>query len=438
MIGVIRQFAASEVYGKLKTYGTLVTIVGSAQVLIQIFAFVSGILIIRTLPTSEYALYTLANTMLGTMTVLADGGIAMGVMSQGGKVWLDRQKLGSVLSTGFYLRKRFAVVSLAIAIPILMYLLRHHDASWLMTGLIVVAIIPAFLMSLSGELLEIAPKLTQDIKPLQKIQIGTNIRRLILLVTTLFIFPWAVVAILASGFPQIWANLKLRKISVSYAEPDQIRDPAVEKEILKLVKKLLPGALYYCLAGQVTIWLISIFGTTSAVAQAGALGRISVMLTLFSVLFGTLVAPRFARLTNSKQVLLPKYLLIQSGVLALCICIISVVYLFPSQILWVLGTGYADLKIELILSILGSCLSLMAGISYSLYANRGWAMNPLFIIPFNIAIIAVGAVLINVSTLKGILLLNIFISTIEIAVSVAYTIIKIAKIKPEITDTDLS
>jgi len=434
MIGVIRQVAASEVYGKLKTYGALVTIVGSAQVLIQILAFVSGILIIRTLPTSEYALYTLANTMLGTMTVLADGGIAMGVMSQGGKVWHDKQKLGSVLATGLYLRKKFAVVSLIIAMPILVYLLRHHNASWLMTVLIVIAIIPAFLMSLSGELLEIAPKLTQDIKPLQKIQIGTNIRRLILIVSTLFVFPWAFIAVLASGIPQVWANLKLRKISVAYAEPDQISDPVVEKEILKLVKKLLPGALYYCLAGQVTIWLISIFGTTSAVAQAGALGRISVMLTLFSVLFGTLIAPRFARLANAKHILLPKYLMIQLGLALMCMCIIGIVYLFPTQILWVLGKGYVNLKTELILSILGSCLSLMAGIAFSLYANRGWAMNPLFIIPFNIAIIVVGALLINISTLKGILTLNIFISTIEILVSVTYTLIKIIKLKPALAE----
>jgi hypothetical protein len=44
-----------------------------------------GILIIRLLPV-EYAFYTLANTMHRTMTVLADGGITTGVMSQVGKV----------------------------------------------------------------------------------------------------------------------------------------------------------------------------------------------------------------------------------------------------------------------------------------------------------------------------------------------------------------
>lgn len=72
-------------------WAKLIAITGSAQVMVQAIGFISGILVIRLLPTHEYALYTLANTMLGTMTLLADGGIATGVMSQGGKVWQDKQ-----------------------------------------------------------------------------------------------------------------------------------------------------------------------------------------------------------------------------------------------------------------------------------------------------------------------------------------------------------
>src|SRR5690349_4585514 len=76
----------------------LVTITGGAQALVQGAGLICGILIIRLLPTNEYAFYTLANTMLGTMTVLADGGISTGVMAQGGKVWQSKAELGTVLS----------------------------------------------------------------------------------------------------------------------------------------------------------------------------------------------------------------------------------------------------------------------------------------------------------------------------------------------------
>src|SRR5438270_1038562 len=108
-------------YTRAIEWGKLIALTGSAQILVQGLGFICGIFIIRMLPTKEYALYTLANTMLGTMTILADGGIATGVMFRGGRVWNDRQKLGKVLATGLDLRKKFAIGSLLIALPVLFY-----------------------------------------------------------------------------------------------------------------------------------------------------------------------------------------------------------------------------------------------------------------------------------------------------------------------------
>jgi len=429
MRALIRRTYLNINFTKLLEWGKLVTLVGSAQVIVQGLGFISGILILRRLPTNEYALYTLANTILGAMTVLADGGIAIGVMSQGGKVWQEKKLLGAVISTGLVLRRKFAIGSLIVAMPILIVLLRRHDATWLMTGLIILSIIPAFTMALSGELLEIAPKLNQDIPPLQKISVAFNVQRLALLTLTLFIFPWAFVAVLAAGIPQFWVNLRLRKVTARYADREQKPDPVVQKVILSQVKRLLPGSIYFCLSGQITIWLISIFGTTKAVAQVGALGRLSMMLTVVSILFGTLVYPRFARLPKISKVVLGKYVQILIGLFALCGAIVGLVALFPSQVLWILGKSYSDLQSEIVLSVTGSCLALIAGIVYSLYANRGWAMNPIFIIPFNIGVIVLGALILDISTLRGIFTFNIFVSTIEIIVTVGYTLIKIFRLK---------
>jgi hypothetical protein len=81
-------------YDTVVSWGKLISITGSVQLILQALGFASGILIIRLLPVQEYAFYTLANTMLGTMTVLSDGGISAGVMAQGGRVWKDKEKLG--------------------------------------------------------------------------------------------------------------------------------------------------------------------------------------------------------------------------------------------------------------------------------------------------------------------------------------------------------
>jgi len=409
------------------TWLKLISVTGGAQLIIQAIGLISGILVIRLLSTQEYGLYTLANTLLGTMVVLADGGISAGVMSQGGKVWQDRQKLGTVLATGLDLRRKFAKGSLLIAMPLLVYLLRMHGASWFMSFLIAVCLVPAFFTALSGTLLQIAPKLNQDIVPLQKNGLIATTARLITILS-LFVFPWAFIAMLAYGLPQIWANLNLRKISSAYADWSQQPDPVIRKEIISFVKRILPGAIYFCFYGQISIWLISVFGSISSVAQVGALGRLAMVLNLFNVLFTTLVSPRFSRLPNNKNLLLSRFLQIQLCLLLLSVGIISIVYLFPSEVLWILGKDYSNLQQELVLNVIGSCLSLIAGIAFTLFTSRGWAINPIISIPISLLSIVVAVMFMDVSSLKGVLLLNIFVACVQVLMNGLYCLIKIIRI----------
>lgn len=416
-------------YDTVLNWSKLISITGGAQIILQAIGFASGILIIRLLPVQEYALYTLANTMLGTMTVLADGGISTGVMSQGAKVWQDKEKLGMVLATGLDLRRKFAIGSLIVATPILIYLLIHNGASWLTTILIVASLIPAFFAALSDTLLEIVPKLHQDILPLQKNQVVVGVGRLLLTGLTIFLFPWTFIAILASGIPRIYGNIKLRKIANAFVDKNQKPDPIIQSEIIQMVKKILPGAIYYCVSGQITIWLISILGKTESVAQLGALGRFAILLSLFNVIIGTLIIPRYARLLENKQLLFKRFIQILLLIVVLTVFITGLVYLFSDQLLWVLGSNYAGLKSELILSIIGTCIGLMGGVAFSLYTSRGWVINPVFSIAVSLLSIGVGAFLFNVATLDGVLLFNIFLAVIQVVLHGGYCLIKIINIK---------
>lgn len=417
-------------FSKLYKWSRLVSISAIAQVFLQTISFICGILVIRLLPTHEYALYTLANTMLATMILLADSGVSTGVMAQAARVWDDNDKMGAVLVTGFELRKRFAVVSLLIAFPPLLYLLLSHGFSWGMSTLIIISLIPAFITGLSGTLLEIAFKLRQQIIPLQKVQVMNNLVRLMLIGSLLSVFPWAFIAILAAGIPQIWANRRLRAGSITHVNWQQEPDPAVRKEIMHIVKRALPGAVYYCLSGQITIWLISVFGNNTAIAQMGALGRLAMALSVFSVLFSTLVSPRFAKLPPGRDVLLKPFLNIMSGLLLLTLLITCFTWLFPHEMLWILGKNYSGLNIELLLYIIDSCLGLIWGSAYILGATRGWNIHPAFSITVSICSIAVGVMLIDVSTVKGVLLLNLFVSIIQVLMYGSYTLLKIVKISP--------
>ncbi|MGZ9735361.1 polysaccharide biosynthesis protein [Flavobacterium sp. GNP002] len=415
-------------YEKAIQWGKLISITGGAQVIVQLLGFLSGVLIIRLLPPHEYALYTLANTMLGTMTVLSDGGISTGVMAQGGKVWQDRKKLGAVLATGLDLRRKFAIGSLIVSTPILMYLLLHNDASWLTTTMIILSLIPAFFAALSDSLLEIVPKLHQSILPLQKNMITVGVGRLVLNALTLFVFPFTFIAILASGFPRLYGNIKLKKIANNFIDETQKPDAVIRKEILKVVKRVLPGAIYYSISGQITIWLISMIGNSTSVAQLGAIGRLAMLLSLFSVVFSTLIIPRFARLKNDSVLLMNRFLATLGFLVLVCVSVIGLFMAFSTQALWVLGHNYSTLKNELVLYVIGSCVGLITGFIFSLSSSRGWILNPYLYITLSIISIIIGIMVFNVSTLNGVLLFNIFVNSIQTAIYLFYTLIKIRKI----------
>jgi O-antigen/teichoic acid export membrane protein len=422
-------------YDKIVSWGKLISITGSAQIIVQAVGFASGILIIRLLPVQEYAFYTLANTMLGTMTVLADGGITTGVMSQGGKVWQDKKKMGVVLATGLDLRKKFAFGSLLVSVPILFYLLIHNGATWLTSLLIALSLIPAFYAALSDSLLEIIPKLNQTILPLQRNQVEVGIGRLILSGLAMLVFPWAFVAVLAAGIPRIWGNFGLRKIVYTIADKDQHPNIEVKNEIIDLVKRILPTSIYYCVSGQITIWLISIFGNTTSLAQLGALTRLSVILSVFVTIVTTLIVPRFAKLILEKKILLQRFIqimLILTGILSL---IVLIVYFFPFPILWILGKDYKGLNYELLLSIIGSCISLLSGIAFSLYSSRGWAMSPIVLITINLLAIIIFASLLDLSNLEGVLFLNIALGLVALLQTTFFSIFKILQIKNESYET---
>lgn len=418
-------------YDNFINWGKLISITGSAQIIIQALGFASGILIIRLLPVEEYAFYTLANTMLGTMTVLADGGITTGVMALGGKVWEDKEKIGVVLATGLDLRKKFAIASLIVSMPILFYLLLHNGASWMVTLLIAIAVIPAFYAALSDSLLEIIPKLNQTILPLQKNQIEVGIGRLLLSGLTMFIFPWAFVAVIAAGIPRIWGNIGLRKIVYTMAAKEQQTDIEVRKEILNLVKRILPTSIYYCLSGQITIWLISVFGNTTSLAQLGALSRLSVMLSIFSAIIATLIIPRFAKLTANKHLLLKRFFQIMGLLIILLSIIVLIVYLLPTPILWLLGDAYKGLPFELLLSIISSCIGLLGGIVFNLYSSRGWAMSPIALILINLLAIIISASMLDLGSLRGVLYFNIALGLVALIQTVLFCTYNILLVKNE-------
>src|SRR4029077_12162004 len=85
----------------------------SFQIFAQALGVICGIFLVRTLGRREYALFTIANSMQGTMNLLADTGLSIGLTAIGGRVWQDRHELGRLVATTTNLRRRFAAAVIA-------------------------------------------------------------------------------------------------------------------------------------------------------------------------------------------------------------------------------------------------------------------------------------------------------------------------------------
>src|SRR5438477_7158148 len=133
------------------------------QVIGQIIAFSSGILLVRWLPQREYAFFTIANAMQATLMLLADIGISVGLMSIGGRVWQDRHRFGELINTGLALRKKLAAGAVIIVAPILYAMLTKNGASSMYTLLLIVFVLAGFSIQLAVDIYSVVPRLYSNI-----------------------------------------------------------------------------------------------------------------------------------------------------------------------------------------------------------------------------------------------------------------------------------
>ena len=144
----------------------------SIQMLVQLIGFSAGILIVRRLDQHEYALFTIANTMQGTINVLADIGISIGLVSIGGRVWQDRNRFGELVSTGLKLRRKLGTTAVLTVTPLLYLMLAKNGASVFYAAILITAILGGLCVQLSLGVLDVIPRLRSDIRQIQRIDLN--------------------------------------------------------------------------------------------------------------------------------------------------------------------------------------------------------------------------------------------------------------------------
>jgi hypothetical protein len=305
-------------------------------------------------------------------------------------------------------RRRFAAAAIVVAMPALFLLLRQQGAPPLTAILVSASIIPIFVSALTGQLFEVVSKLHQDIMPLQRIQLSGALMRLVTIAGAASLLPSAWIASIAAGAAQAWMTSRQRLLARSRVEPSAEPISSDKKHIVRQVRRMAPGAVYFAFSGQINVWLISAFGEADVIAQVGALGRLAMGFNIVMAVFSMLFVPRFARIgpVNGAS-LLRWFWRAQVGLAALLSAIVIAIAAFPSAALALLGPKYALLETEVVLAAAGGAAAQFAGSAFTLAAARGVIANPLFTLPAAILVQALLAFVLPVSTAAGVLWLGI-------------------------------
>lgn len=378
----------------------------SVQMVVQVIGFASGLLLVRSLPQKEYAYFTIANSMQATMSILADSGIGIGLSSIGGKVWQDRQRFGELIHTALYLRRYLAAIAVTIVAPLLMWLLISNGASKSYATIITLAVLLALNYQLLVGVLDVVPRLHSQIDRLQKLDLMLAASRLVLLASAYLVFLNAAVAIFVSIFGFVAQYMLLKRWAADNIVPQAPINTEDKTTILSIVKHQAPNGVFYCLQGQLTVWLISMFGNTQNIAEVGALGRLGMVFAVISAVMSGIVLPGFARL-HSPFLLRRRYFQIVGGFLLLGGGLIAFAAMFPDLLLWTLGSKYAHLRNELLLMMTLSAVNALLAAMWSLNATKAWIQYSWLNIPGVIVTQILLLVLVDISTVQGVLVFGI-------------------------------
>ena len=355
------------------------------QAVVQIIGFLSGILLVRTLEQREYAYFTIANTMQGTINLLADIGISVGLVSIGGRVWQDRYRFGQLINTALSVRRKLGAIAIIIVTPVLYFLLVKNGASFFYTAVLVIVVLAGLLIQLSLGVLDVVPRLRSDIARIQSIDLTGAIARLLVLVTLMYFFLNAGVAVAVATATLLLQYVMLRKYVAGVIDLDAPENAEDRAAMFGFIRKLAANAVFYCLQGQITVFLISFFARrTSSVAEVGALGRLAMIFAVLSNLLTNVFVPAFARCQSVRK-LRWLYAAIIGGVGAFSLLVLCGAEIFPDQFLFVLGSKYAHLHRELLLMVGGAILSTLTGTFWALNASKAWVAGSWLYIPLTLA-----------------------------------------------------
>lgn len=392
---------------------------------VQALNAAAGLVLLRLLSKPEFAMYAVALGVQSMITVLTEVGFSGAIIGLTGTRHREKEVLGRYIYAASAIRRGLVLVVTFIAFAAVILLRNTRFESHGGTEIILLAI--AVLVTLQFQAwtayyeapLLLHTRLVAFYTP----QVGSALCRLAGVFVLYYLH-------IISAVTVIWVNTAMYVATgVAYrvmARPWITlprRFPREQaREMIRYLAPLVPMYIYTALQGQISLFLITIFGHMSQIAEVAAASRIGQIFLLLGTSNTVLVMPFFAKTPRAQFYRRLVYAL--SATATAGIAIAASAWLFPEIYLFILGSKYRNLTYQVQLVVYSAAVGYFLNSMWAIASARKWVFwwsGTLQVVVLTV-VQAVCVILLPLNTSEGVLKMNLFTAFGALAVQVAYLI----------------
>jgi O-antigen/teichoic acid export membrane protein len=350
----------------------LSTFVGGQSAL-QLLNAATGLALLRLLPKAEFAIYAVVLGIMGMIGILTDIGFGGAIQGLVGTRYQDKRILGSYIMAASLIRRILLQMVTVGAILLFVIFRKSNYGSIGRSELLFIAI--AALVTLQfqawASYYETPLLLNNRLVAFYAPQLSAAVLRMLGVFILYFTHSLSsTTVIIANTLSIIVMGVSYRIMARRWIEVPRVLPKEQAREMIRYLTPLIPMYVYTALQGQVSLFLITVFGHVSQIAEVAAAGRIGQLFLLLNSSNSVLVTPFFSKTPPAMFVRRLGYVISAAG--AVGVLMIASVKIWPAPYLFLLGAKYSDLTAQVQTVVYTSAVAYFLNTLWAIAVARKW------------------------------------------------------------------
>lgn len=373
------------------------------QALALMLNVAGGFALVRLLSVEEYARFSIVLAILTAGVTVADSGICNTLNARAAGASGNAHVLGQLMAAarGMALRRTPWVIA-AGAIASWLLLDGHGSAGF---ALLAAALVAVYIgVAMTRMLWHVMARLKCSIMRVLQIDTSLECARPMLTVAVVWVWPAAAPALLVAVAIAVAHWVAYRRL-VAPLLGSGVAAPSNDGDFRATTRQVLPVTVFFVFQGQVALWILAGVGTVADVAALGAIGRFAAIYSLAGPFIANVLSPRLAAIADSAH-LRARVRQIFAVALLIAVGVTAASVVLADHALALLGPAYRGLGLEFLVLMALSGVGFVTSMLNAINVARAWVTHYWLTIPATLLGQVLVVALIDVSTLRGALVLS--------------------------------